>query len=413
MPSDNRFEPALWNDSDPTYAPLAAGKPRVYWRPSKRFIVLGYPATAIRLPGLYGDGRDLERAAEARRLTRAMLTQMGEGPDVLAGTWAWLIRRYRTDKFSPLQETKANTRDGYLWMLDRWNNAIGHLPIGAMNYESLKTIQHAMTENGRSVDYVHRMFNTLRRIVRYGSALGNAEAKAVSSIMHEMRFRTPKKREVAPSRDQIRAIIDEADARGMHSFALGLMLQWVFALRGNDVFGQWFKIPEQQAKMGGIVRKRIDKATGKGQWRRWGDGLTWDMIEPDLSAFTKTISKTEKTMPRPQRFDMTGLPEIRARLRLLGNGGRVGPVIVADRDGAPYTTSGRGHAFTRLRDALGLPADLLMMDTRAGAITEGAQKGASLIELRDTAGHASAATTQRYLRDRDDSRAKVVKLRGE
>jgi hypothetical protein len=182
----------------------------------------------------------------------------------------------------------------------------------------------------------------------------------------------------------------------MHAFALGVLLQWTFALRGVDVFGQWL----ERSGEGGIRRGR----------ELWCDGLTWDMVAPDLSAFSKVISKTERSMPEPMRFSLEGLTEVQTRLRLIGNGKRIGPVICSERYGLPYTAESRSRAWARIRESLGLPS-IWLMDTRAGAITEGRQLGASVADLRDAAGHATTATTQRYMRGRAEAVEKVVHLR--
>lgn len=211
---------------------------------------MGYTPVQVRLPGTKGDGLDLERAAEARRLTLAMLGTFAKA-DLPVGTWAWLIHRYRTDEFSPFHEAKANTRASYAWQLDRWTEAIGKLAIGALTYEKIKQTQAGMAEKGRSISYIKRMFTTLRIVARYGKALKIPEAVAVASTLAEIRFKSPPKRQVAPTREEIRAIVDEADAHGMFAYATGLLLQWVFALRGVDVFGQWLEDPTGRAGSGG------------------------------------------------------------------------------------------------------------------------------------------------------------------
>ena len=52
-----------------------------------------------------------------------------------------------------------------------------------------------------------------------------------------------------------------------------------------------------------------------------------------------------------------------------------------------------------------------MMDTRAGALTDGSTAGADLLVLRDAAGHLDASTTNRYVRSREKNIGQVVKLR--
>lgn len=387
-----RYEPALYDESDPLYAPLTSKvKGYTYWRAPASLRKLGAEGKPVRLTGT-----EKEIAAEARRRTRDLLRRFGleEEQAVPPGTWHWMIHRYRTDEFSPYQEVKGNTRQGYDFTLDRWDAAIGHLAIRAMDYATIKTTEIAMKEKGRSVSYVSRMMNTLRRLANYGAAIGHEDAKMVAFTLSQMKFRLPPARTSAATREQVRQIVDAADAAGLHGFACGILLQWVFSLRAVDVRGQWL----DDAGEGGIRR-------GGKVWR---DGLTWDMFDPDLTSFTKVISKTERSLPTEFRFDLTPCPEIRSRLRLMR--GAPGPVILSAR-GEPYTTNGWSHAWSRLRAECKLPETLWMMDTRSGAITEGSEVVADPTILRDFAGHMQTSTTNRYLRGREKNMAKVVELR--
>jgi hypothetical protein len=350
----------------------------------------------IYLPGTAGDGQDALRAAECRRLTRELAAAVGEGPDVPTGTWGGLILRYRHDRYSPMRDVKENTRESYEKALQILMPIVSATPVKSLNYTSLRAMQERMVERGWSVDKIRRTFTMLRAVAKYGKQIGVPGAREVKDILTDMRIKTPVKRQVAPTREQVRAVIDEADAKGMHAFALGVLLQWTFALRGVDVFGQWL----ERSGEGGIRRGR----------ELWCDGLTWDMVAPDLSAFSKVISKTERSMPEPMRFSLEGLTEVQTRLRLIGNGKRIGPVICSERYGLPYTAESRSRAWARIRESLGLPS-IWLMDTRAGAITEGRQLGASVADLRDAAGHATTATTQRYMRGRAEAVEKVVHLR--
>lgn len=141
---------------------------------------------------------------------------------------------------------------------------------------------------------------------------------------------------------------------------------------------------------------------------RWQDGLTWDMIASDLSGFEKVISKTSRSNPDPMTFALTD--ELRSRLRMLGEGRKFGPVIVS-RTGMPYERQAWGRTFSRIRDRLGLPKEITLMDTRAGAITEAKSMGADPYALRDAAQHSNVATTDRYARGRSESADKIVQLR--
>jgi len=406
------FDKALYDGSDPLYAPLTGwSRQYLYWRPAPRYKQIAHGMKSTRLTGQKGDGQDAKRAAEARQLTRDLLKLCGEGSDVKMGTWGWVIHQYRTDPYSPMAEVKQNTRDGYEFTISRWEKAIGHMPVRDLTFKEIKRTEAAMKSKGRSSSYIHRMFTMLRGLSNYArAALESEDAERVSSILSTMRFSQAAPRTTFVTRDQITAIVAEADRLGMEDFACGLMLQWVFALRAVDVRGQWFEIDGEAN--GGITRET--QYTKDGQKRRkvtrWQDGLTWDMIAPDFSTLTKTISKTAKSMPEPICLDLTETPGVQDRLRKLAMRGRVGPVILADKH--PYTISGWGHAFARIRDDLKLPKEITARDIRAGALTEMKSLGIDATAARDAAGHANVTTTSRYMRDRSEGANRVVKLRG-
>ena len=389
-----RFKDALRDGSDPLYAPCT-GRTRntIFWKCPRKYRELGYQPTSVPL-GKIGDD-PLAIARQARKLTIAMVDTYAveEHP---AGTWAWLIQRYETDAYSPFQSVKANTRQTYQHCMDRWKKAIGRLKIGALTFEEIRKIELAMRQKGRTASNIKRMMTMLRILAGYGKALRCPDARDVADTLSEMTFASAPRRSVHPTRYQIRAIIDEADARGLHGFATGLLLQWTFLLRAVDVRGQWLPT---NGKQGGIVR----------DGQRWQDGLTWDMFDADLSAFEKVISKTAKSQPEALRFTLT--PELRTRIQLLSNGGRIGPVITSERYGEPYSRYSWAQVFRRIRTHLKLPSEITIMDTRAGGITEARAMGVDRFDLRDAAGHASITTTDRYVRGRSESAAKVVQLR--
>lgn len=389
-----QFKPALRDNSDPLYAPCTGTtRQDIFWKAPKKYRDLGVTTTSLKI-GKVGDD-PLAIARTARRLTIAMLDTYAveEHP---AGTWAWLIQRYEMDPYSPFQKVKANTRQTYQHCLDRWKKAVGPLKIGALTYEEIRKIELKMQEKGRTASNIKRMMTMLRIVSGYGKALRCPDARDVSDTLSEMTFASAPRRSVHPTRQQIRAIIDEADARGLFAFATGLLLQWTFLLRSVDVRGQWLPT---NGKEGGIVRGG----------ERWQDGLTWDMFDADLTSFEKIISKTARSNPEPLTFTLT--PELRTRIRLLSNGRRIGPVIVSERYGDPYTRCAWAQTFRRIRQHLKLPDDIKIMDTRAGGITEARAMGVDRFDLRDAAGHASITTTDRYVRGRSESAAKVVQLR--
>jgi hypothetical protein len=98
-------------------------------------------------------------------------------------------------------------------------------------------------------------------------------------------------------------------------------LRWVTP-PAVDVRGQWLN---RGAETGGIVRG------GK----RWQDGMTWDMIDREITTLRKTPSKTEDSLTEELEWDLTLSPDLRARLQTGPQDQRVGPVIKDPKPGIP------------------------------------------------------------------------------
>lgn len=374
--------------ADPAYAPgIVQAKDLLYWRCSRSYIKQGYTSATIKLPGRAGDGRDLERAAKCRDYAREVIQWAAdlEKPKVEPGTWRWLIQRYRSDEFSPYREVKANTRADYDFALNRWADKAGHILVADTDHVMIRRWQRAMEEAGRSLHYIRAMFTKLRIVAGYAVMLKLPGARDVRDVLSEMRFRAAPQRDVAPTFDQVQAIIAAADKAGQPGFALGLSLQWWLALRAVDVRGQI-----------------ID-----GQWQ---DGLTWGMIDLAAGAIRKTPSKTEHTTARAMEWSLGLLPDIRARLEAIPADQRVG-IVIRQKDGAPFTKRRWAELFRTFAAEAGVPDEVRCMDLRAGAITEAKNLGASITDLQHAATHASPATTNRYMRDREGAGDKVIALR--
>lgn len=400
-------------DRDPTYCPgISWSNGHATWRSPRKYAGFTPPYVNLRLPGSPDDEHQPERARMCRDLTRRMLawwrSQDEAAPDY--GTWGYLIRRYRTDEFSPYQDVKGNTRSGYDYCCEFWVKVIGHMKVEDLTYTAIKEIEKTMRTRGRSVSNIKRMMTMLRTVAKYaGFGLGVKEAREVSAMLSEMRFRNAAQRSVAPSREQVYAIIDAAEAAGDLALSVAMRMQFELSLRAVDVRGQWLDITPEEYAQGGIVRQV--KRGRKMLYSRWQDGLTWEMFAPDLTSFTKVISKTEKSSPDPLTFDLTPLPDLVARLRRLRESRCTGPVVVTGRYGLPYTQTAYAAAFRRFRAAAGVPDEVRAMDLRAGGITEAKVLGVDPYSLRDAAQHSQVSTTDRYTRSRSETIGKVVALR--
>lgn len=407
-----RFKSALWDGSDPLYAPCTRlSKKWLYWRAPAQYVKAGYSITSYRLPGEVGDGQDQARAQKARDLTREMLRfYEASETQVAPGSWLWLIGRYKSDEFSPIHDVKENTRESYMGMMARLETAIGSTLIADTDLVALKRWQKAMKEghearsrefNQRAeergfcprpvdaTDYVKRMFQMIRTVIGYGVQIKAPGARDVRDILSEMRIKAPKPRNVSPTEDHIAAVVAVADEAGNSIFSLGILCQWWLTLRAVDVRGQWL---------------------GKGSAARWADGLTWDMMDKDLTTLRKVPSKTERAAPEALVFDLTLLPELRERLLAIPQDQRIGPVIKQAND-VPFQRDAWSKTFRKYADLAGVPREVWMMDTRAGAINHAKRQGASQIQMQHQANHSQSSTTDRYIRERSDTVNTVIQMR--
>ncbi len=392
------FKRALWDGSDPTYAPcIGRSDGLFYWRAPPKYREYGYNISAVRLAGEPGDGQDLARAAKCRELTREMLRWHEVAETRLTpGSWGALIARYKSDAVSPIKDVEPNTRASYLANLAYWDPVLSKSLTSAMTFVEAKTIVRAMQEKGRSAHFIKAKFTMLRMVANYGKALRWPGIDDVCAVLGQLKLKSPKPRSSSPTFEQISAIVAAADAAGDAGFALGVLTQWHLSLRAMDVRGDFFE------GIGGITRG----STG------WGKGLTWAMIDRDITTLSKTPTKTEDKLPEEIVWDLTMVPDVRQRLLDVPSDKRVGPVIVDSR-GMPFDRFSYSKLWRKHRTTAGVPEDILMMDTRAGAANDAEEKGATAIEINKQLNHASLETTKRYIRRKSDGVNNVLRLRAE
>lgn len=379
--------------SVPDYAPgRVQAKDKFYWRAPPYDLKNGYLINNVPLDGRDGDGQDMARAVRCRELERDLIRWRADSdkPKIEPFTWGWLIRRYLHDEFSPIREVKSNTALEYRERLEVIDAAIGEVLIAHTDYERIKRWQVAMQDKGRSVAYIARWFGRLRLAANYGALIKPDLCKRPADILGGMRITSPTPRTVAPTSEQIEAIIAKADAVDDAMFALALSLMWWTMLRPVDVIGQWLQDDDGKP--------------------RWADGLTWGMVSLEEGAITKTPSKTEKHMHEALTWDLTAVPELLDRLAAIPTEQRVGPVI-RQGNGAPFQRRWFNTKYRRYARAAGVPDEVQMRDTRAGAVTDAKSAGATAIQMQHAANHKNPATTQRYIRDRKAEVAEVIHMR--
>lgn len=396
------FDPSLWDDSDPGYAPgIKKVRKSFYWAAPKKYVKLGFQLKTFRLAGEPGDDLDLERARQCRELTREMLKWYeGETQGKEPGTWAWLIARYLSDEDSDIWEVRPNTRKQYKEVTNMIERAVGSVLLSNTDFARMRTWQRLMREHGRSASYMKRWFNHLGMILSYGVKIGDDETRGhclrIKQIRGEMRIKGGARRQLFISRADVDQVVEEADKRGWHHLSMSLLLRFELMLRGVDVYGQW--VPAE-GREGGI----------RHHGNIWVDGMTWDMISPDAMRIVKQISKTRDSMPEPYTFDLTHLPDLRRRILATPTDKRTGPLIV-DHTGLPPKQGMVAKRFKKIVRDLGMDGELQIRDGRAGGITE-AKAMVDPTSLQHAAQHQNQHTTDRYTRDRSGSANTVIEMR--
>lgn len=385
------------------------------WQAPQRYVKAGWAPARIPIP-------EGDVTALCRRYTRDLLAWWAKREVSAAdfGTWGYVIRRYRSDSTSPYAEVKQNTRDGYDYTCDAWDRIIGHMRIENLTFEQIKQIELAMRNKGRSSAYIRRMMTQLRGLANYGSLLREIKdpCRDVADTLSKMRFKMPAAKSTYPTREEVMAIVEQADAHGDHLIATGWLLQFEMCLRAVDVRGQWLSIQgtplgaaSRQGSAVHVVQGREVQSGGiTRNGRRWQDGLTWEMFSPDMTRFQKVISKTERTMPEPYVFDLGAVPYLRERIARARHVEAVGPVFVT-RAGLPYDQTTWARVWAKYRGLAGVSEEVKVTDLRSGGITEARNMGAGAFDLRDAAQHSNVSTTSRYVRGRSEASRKVINLR--
>lgn len=399
-----RFKKSLWDDTEPDYAPGKIIKHGTYyWRPPKKYLEAGYSIKSLKLGGEPGDGLDYARAFQCRALTREMVRwHDGQTQGRTPGTWGWLIGRYLHDEYSDIQGVRPATREKYQKELHRIEEAIANVTLAETDYARLMEWRLTMERKGRSASYIKKWFTHWGLALSHGVKLGDDDCSRIQQIRSRMRLPNAAARSAFATRGQVDAIVAHIDSRGHLWASLAILLRFEFSLRGTDVYGQW---EPDDGKGGGITYT----VPGASQRRVWRDGITWDMVDPDLTVLRKVISKTLKSNPEPYAFPIDQVPEIRRRLSEIPTSQRVGPVIKTE-SGLPPRNDRTTKLFKAAVRDLGLPDDLQLRDTRAGGLTEGSEYD-NPWALQHAGQHRDIATTNRYVRDRERGVREVIEFR--
>jgi hypothetical protein len=367
------------------------------WRARADLVKQGFRPAIVRLWATEPDGlepTDFERSYIQDRCTslQAEMLVWGRGglPDEqFDGTVASLVRAYQTDEDSSYKAIRYNTRQFYDSLCGMVIRDLGDKAISSLTARDLLRWHR---QYGDRIAMGHSLVGMLRTLSTFGATiLGVKDCRELKLMLGDMRFKAPKPRLERLTAQQVIAIRKHAPK----SIALAQALQFELTLRQKDVIGEW--VPISEPGMSAII-------SGNAKWLR---GLDWKEIDADWICKHVT-SKRQKEIV----VDLKLAPMVMEELGSDRNAyPATGPVVVNESKGLPWTAVDFRRIWRQVANGAGVPASVKNMDTRAGAISEASDAGASLDKVRKAATHSNIGMTQRYSRGDQEAIAEVMQMR--
>jgi hypothetical protein len=314
---------------------------------------------------------------------------------------AELIQSYRTDAASTYGKLRYKTREHYDCLCKCIEADLGEREIGEIKTRDLILTHQAWMLRG--IPMSHALIGMLRTLCGYGNVILEDDACVRMSVrMHAMRFQMGKPRVSRITAGQVIAIRNEARRTGRYSIATCQAFQFDCMFRQKDCIGEW--VPETEPGDSDTLDNGF----------KWLRGIRWDEIDADM-VLRHTTSKRQKDVEINLNLASMVLEELRFDYLILERKRLpiAGPVIINEETNLPYNAWEYRRIWRQIARACGIPDSVFSMDTRAGAISEATDAGASLELVRHAATHSDVSTTARYSRGSTDKIAEVMRIRSE
>lgn len=370
---------------------------RYYWVAPADAVKAGYRPKTVRL-------RDLDpeaMAARCRELQAQLNAWKADGgafPGRGGDTVADLCRQYETDPDSPFAGFKYNSQRAVAHTLGVIVRAVGKLKIRHLTGKDFRAWHRAAgepaTPGGKSrPTRARHVIMVVRKVIAFGVSIGREDCARAHIMLKAITFPTVSEREQRLTRPQAVKLIEVANTKGLHSVALAVAMMFSLGLRMRDVIGEWWPALDAES---GILRAG----------RRWGTGVVWSDIDAN-NVLTKVTSKRGKVVAHPLNLH----PLVLAELARIPPERRVGPLVISERTGQPWTYSRFAATWRKLADEAGIPRDVQARDARSGAVSEGYEAGATTEDMMKFATHSLAKTSAIYNRGSLVQTTRVAKLR--
>lgn len=369
----------------------ADGSIRCYWRAAKKYVQAGYRPTIVPLVGDWNDPAERPRIIDrANVLQREMLDQIDgrPRPGKPAGTIAAMCDLYQTHEDSPYHTRRADTRSFYDVQIRLLIDTIGKVRaqdvIGpdvrrwAKNWGAPKNGGPPRLRRAKAA------IQTLKVVTSFGVEMKSPGARDLQQVLSAVKIENAPSRTSAMTAAHAAEICEKAREMGYPSIARAVSLQFWTMLRQKDVLGEWVNDPASTSS----IRDGL---------YRWQMGLLWgEHLDPATLRLKKPTSKSNGRTA--VEHDLRETPACAAEFADVPAAARIGPVIIDESTGLPWTRNRFGKVFRRIREAAGVPAGIWNMDARSGGVTDAMNNGAEPAAVMRAAGHTQMNTTMRYNR---------------
>jgi hypothetical protein len=307
-----------------------------------------------------------------------------------------LISAYQTNPASSYHKLRYHVRRNHDGTLRRLNKDHGSVLLSAIRASTVQIWHNEWTKDGH-LAMAHTFIAQLRTLFGFGILmLESTECERLSVTMSKLRFPHAEPRTSFLTAAMADAVCEQAHFMGWHSLALAQAFQFDLMLRQKDVIGEY--VPLTEPGESDIV------------WReqKWLRGLRWSEVDDDYVLRHKT-SKRGKVL----KVDLKLAPMVLRELKHVVYRSVDGPIILNEVTGMPWSGAEFRRKWRICANQAGVPNDVRSMDSRAGAITEATEAGASLEHIKHAATHSDIAMTQRYSRNSADKITAVQKLRNQ
>lgn len=372
------------------------GRVDLYWVADEKAVKAGYLPKTVRLFGVWPSA---EIAGRCAILQAEMLEwSAGRTPARNAaeiGTVEWVCRAFETDTDSPLRTKRQDTRIFYGRYIKILVDKAGDANLADVVGRDVRRWHREWVE-ALGARGAYACIQTLRRVVNYGCEMRHVPCFELSKVLEKTEFTVPKARKLRPTYEQVLALRAAAHKAGRPSVALAVTLQFELGLRQKDVIGEWIRLePEARAAIAGAITD--------GAWV-WEWGLTWGHIDSAMK-LAKPTSKSNGT--EIAEHALVNYPDVLAELPPRG----VGPILVDERSKLPWKKAHFSRTFRKIARAAGWPDAVWNMDSRAGAVSEAFEAGATPADVMRTATHTQMSTTMLYNRGSVVQSGRVAELR--